>query len=328
MLSEDQILQNGKTVIQDEAQDLINLASQLNNNFVKAVQLITHTKGRVIVIGIGKSGHIGAKISATLASTGTLSFFAHPAELLHGDLGMITSDDICLLISNSGETSEITNIIPHLIKRDIQIISITSNSESTLGKLSNITLNTHIAKEAGYLNLAPTSSTTVTLTLGDALALVIMECKQFSRQDFAQFHPGGSLGWKLRKLEDIVNLNRSLPFINIQNTYIDLLQIIAEYNMGFAYVINTDNTDKQPQLMHIITDGDLRRFQMQYKESIFNATVKSLIQNKSKPQVLTGKALAFEAYHLMQEHQISNLCIVNNIEENFITGAITLQELL
>jgi len=242
-----------KRVFDIEIESLKEVANSIGDDFTAAVDAILESKGKLIVAGVGKSGLIGRKIAATLASTGTPSFFLHPGEAFHGDLGMVEHDDLVILISYSGETDEILKIIPFLKWNNNQIISITGNPNSTIAKNSDYHLNVCITREACPLELAPTSSTTVTLVMGDALAIALMEARQFQHEDFARFHPGGSLGRKLLvKVKDLMR-KESLPFINKNASFTEMLLCMSEGKLGMVIVGTADRVEG------IVTDGDLRR---------------------------------------------------------------------
>ncbi len=314
------LLEEGKRVIQIEAQALTNMAEGLDENFLKAIELINSIKGRVVVTGMGKSGHIAGKIAATLASTGTPSFFVHPAELAHGDFGMLVEDDIVIAISNSGETSEVTSILVPIKRRGLKLIGITSNPASTLAEYSDVTLNLGIREEACPLNLAPTSSTTATLALGDALAVALMKSKNFTREDFAQFHPGGALGRSLIKVADVMRQgNEHIPQVQAEASYVEVLEEISNKKLGFTCVI-----DASAKLIGMITDGDLRRAQLKYSVESLNKKAHEIMN--PNPRVISEKALASEALRIMEEFRISDLVIVS--AEQTPIGVIDLKDLL
>ncbi len=314
-------LQIARDVITTEAEVLKNMALNLDENFNRAIKIILNTKGRLVITGMGKSGHIANKIAATFSSTGTPSFAVHPAELIHGDLGMITNDDSCIVISNSGETKEISQVLPHLSRRNIKIIGITSVKGSTLDKLSDTTILLYVNKEACPLNLAPTSSTTATLALGDALAVALMKHKNFTRNDFAEFHPGGSLGQHLLKVSDIMKMNEhAIPMVKDSVSYEELIKEINDKGLGFVCLINSEN-----KLNTVISDGDLRRALVKYGPKVFN--MKALeIKNSMEPKVISEDATAFEGFERMKEYKISKLVIID--QEKNIKGILDLQDLL
>ncbi|TKX32192.1 KpsF/GutQ family sugar-phosphate isomerase [Campylobacter aviculae] len=290
-----------KEVFKIEAESISNLASHLDENFNQAVELIFHTKGRCIVSGMGKSGHIGAKIAATLASTGTPSFFIHPGEALHGDLGMMTPEDVLIAISNSGETEELLKIIPVIKRRKITLIAMTGNLNSTLAKQADICLDISVKKEACPLKLAPMSSTTATLVMGDALAAALMKIRNFKPDDFALFHPGGSLGRKLlTKVKDLM-VSKNLPIVHPQTEFNDLVDIMTSGKLGLCVVIENE------KLIGIITDGDLRRALKANDKPRFDFKAEEIMSND--PKVIDADAMASEAEELMLKHKIKEIVV-------------------
>lgn len=319
------ILEQAHKVFDIEVNALNHLRAILSNDFIQAVELISQipVQGRLIVIGIGKSGHIGAKIAATIASTGTPAFFLHPSELSHGDLGMITDADVCLAISNSGETQELIQVVPHLNKRNIPIICITSRPNSTLARFSAVCLNIDVQEEACIHNLAPTSSTTATLVLGDALAVTVMEQKNFTAKDFSELHPGGSLGKKFITVGNLMISDiESIPIVKTDCDYFGLVKEMDAKQLGFTCVV-----DSNGQLMSVITDGDLRRFSIQHKELLFEKTAGELIDSKAPYQYAHTGDLAIEAVERMKKSKILCLPILSEDNHSFI-GVITLQAIL
>ncbi|HEY9885810.1 MAG TPA: KpsF/GutQ family sugar-phosphate isomerase [Vampirovibrionales bacterium] len=319
-LSPQETLKVAQNVINLEAKALNHLSDSLDQNFLDAVDLILNTKGRVVVTGMGKSGHVASKIAATLASTGTTAFFVHPAELLHGDFGMIVDEDIVIGISNSGETSEVTNILVPLKRRALQLIAITSNPSSTLGRYADITLNLGVEEEACPLKLAPTTSTTATLALGDALAVSLMEKRGFSKEDFAKFHPGGSLGRQLLQVKDVMrSAIEDIPIVYFKASLSNVLQEIEDKKLGFTCIVG-----ESEELVGLITDGDLRRAQMKYPNEFMHKKPFELMTEN--PQAIDKEALAYEALKIMEEKRISDLIIVS--EQNKPIGIIDLKDLL
>jgi len=313
------IKQSALRVLEIEQRAIAQLAQYIDDAFVHACELILPCKGKVIVCGMGKSGHIGHKISATLASTGTPAFFMHPAEANHGDLGMLTEQDILLAISNSGETSELLALIPVVKRMGVPIIAMTSNAQSTLGKYADINLCIKVEQEACSLGLAPTSSTTATLVMGDALAVALLDARGFTSEDFALSHPGGSLGRKLLlKLEDVMVKEPSLPLVARQQTLGEVLLVISQKALGMAGVI-----DDNGKLLGIFTDGDLRRV-LDDRIDIH----KTQIQQIMTPNSITAKPemLAAEVLLLMQKHKISSLFVTDTNGKPI--GAINMQLLL
>ncbi len=306
-------LEIAKEVFEKEAQAILDLATNLDENFNQAVNLMLNTKGRCIVSGMGKSGHIGAKIAATLASTGTPSFFIHPGEALHGDLGMLTSEDVLIAISNSGETEEILKIIPAIKKREIPLIVMCGKKNSTLVKQGDIFLNIAVEKEACPLQLAPMSSTTATLVMGDALAAALMKVRNFKPDDFALFHPGGSLGRKLlTKVKDLM-VSSNLPIVHPDTEFNDLVDVMTSGKLGLCVVLENE------KLVGIITDGDLRRALKASDKPRFDFKAKEIMS--INPKVVDADAMASEAEEIMLKHKIKEIVVS---KENKIIGIIQL----
>jgi arabinose-5-phosphate isomerase len=319
MIKQSAVKQSALRVLEIEQRAIAQLAQYIDDAFVQACQLILPCKGKVIVCGMGKSGHVGHKISATLASTGTPAFFMHPAEANHGDLGMLTEQDILLAISNSGETAELLALIPVVKRMGVPIIAMTSNSQSALGKYADVNICIKVEQEACSLGLAPTSSTTATLVMGDALAVALLDARGFTSEDFALSHPGGSLGRKLLlKLEDVMVKGQSLPLVSGQQTLSEVLLVISQKALGMAGVI-----DNQGKLLGIFTDGDLRRV-LDDRIDIH----KTKIQQIMTPNSITAKPemLAAEVLTLMQKHKISSLFVTDTNGKPI--GAINMQLLL
>ncbi len=294
-------LEIAKEVFEKEAQTILDLATNLDENFNQAVNLMLNTKGRCIVSGMGKSGHIGAKIAATLASTGTPSFFIHPGEALHGDLGMLTSEDVLIAISNSGETEEILKIIPAIKKREIPLIVMCGKKNSTLVKQGDIFLNIAVEKEACPLQLAPMSSTTATLVMGDALAAALMKVRNFKPDDFALFHPGGSLGRKLlTKVKDLM-VSSNLPIVHPDTEFNDLVDVMTSGKLGLCVVLENE------KLVGIITDGDLRRALKASDKPRFDFKAKEIMS--INPKVVDADAMASEAEGIMLKHKIKEIIV-------------------
>ncbi|EOH6667440.1 SIS domain-containing protein [Campylobacter jejuni] len=294
-------LEIAKEVFEKEAQAILDLATNLDENFNQAVNLMLNTKGRCIVSGMGKSGHIGAKIAATLASTGTPSFFIHPGEALHGDLGMLTPEDVLIAISNSGETEEILKIIPAIKKRKIPLIVMCGKKNSTLVKQGDIFLNIAVEKEACPLQLAPMSSTTATLVMGDALAAALMKVRNFKPDDFALFHPGGSLGRKLlTKVKDLM-VSSNLPIVHPDTEFNDLVDVMTSGKLGLCVVLENE------KLVGIITDGDLRRALKASDKPRFDFKAKEIMS--INPKVVDADAMASEAEGIMLKHKIKEIIV-------------------
>jgi arabinose-5-phosphate isomerase len=295
-------LKNARKVLEMEADGLRALAMTLGEAFVQALDLFSDVSGRVVVSGMGKSGHIGHKIAATLASTGTPAFFVHPGEASHGDLGMITHDDAVLALSNSGETNELADLVAHCKRFDIPLISITSRANSALSRAATASLVLPDSPEACPMGLAPTTSTTLTLALGDALAVALLERKGFSSADFHVLHPGGKLGRKLLKVSDLMHSGDELPSVTEDMNMSDVILEITAKRFGCAAVV-TDNH----QLQGVITDGDLRRHM---DKDILNRTAASVMTTTAK--TIGPDALASEAVALMNNNAITSLFVVND----------------
>lgn len=299
------IIKNGKQTFEIEIDAMKKAMNSLGDSFAEAVQIILGCKGRVVVIGMGKSGLIGKKIAATLASTGTPAFFMHPAEGMHGDLGMLVKGDVIIGISNSGETEEMKVLLPLIKRLGSKLIAIVGKKDSTLGRESDCILDASIEKEACPLNLAPTASTTVALALGDALAVALVECRGFKAEDFAMFHPSGSLGKRLlTTVSDLMHVGNEVPIIYETDTAEKAVQEINEKRFGCTAIIN----DKQ-ELTGIITDGDLRRSLAKYN-TINNLTAKDIMTYN--PKMIKKHELAAKALHIMEEYKISSLFIIDD----------------
>ncbi|MDG3084766.1 arabinose-5-phosphate isomerase KdsD [Vibrio hannami] len=305
-------------VLNIEIKGLQQLSQYINQSFVDACELILNNKGKVIVMGMGKSGHIGKKIAATLASTGTSSFFVHPGEASHGDLGMIEPGDIVIAISNSGESSEILGLYPVLKRLNIKIISMTGKPMSSMAKLSDIHLQITVPEEACFLGLAPTASTTATLVMGDALAVSLMKARGFTSDDFALSHPGGALGRKLLlKLNDIMHSGDALPKVTPDASIKDALLEISKKGLGMTAIV-----DDEDAVIGIFTDGDLRR--MLDKQVDIHETAISEVMTHG-PKVASPNLLAVEGVNLMQEKSITALLLCENDK---LVGAVHMHDLL
>ena len=308
-----------KNVINIEQQSIIELLQYIDDSFELACQLMFNCQGRVIVIGMGKSGHIGGKIAATLASTGTPAFFVHPGEASHGDLGMITKDDVVLTISNSGETSEVLAIIPVIKRIGSKLISMTGNTESTLAKLADTHVCIKVSTEACPLGLAPTSSTTATLVMGDAIAVALLNARGFTADDFALSHPGGSLGKRLLlRLSDIMHQGDRLPVVKESALIKDALVEMSLKGLGMTAVVNNNN-----QLIGLFTDGDLRRI-LDLKIDIHQDNI-ATVMTKS-PTVAQADMLAAQALNIMEDKKINGLIIVDQTQAPI--GAMNMHDLL
>ena len=304
-------------VFEIESKEVANLSKRLTDDFEKAINAILQSSGKLIVSGMGKSGIIGKKIAATLASTGTPSFFLHPGEAYHGDLGMIEENDIVLLISNSGETDEVLKLIPFLKHQKNCTISMSCSDDSTLAKNTNYHLNIAVDKEACPLFLAPTSSTTATLVMGDALAVTLMKLRDFKEENFAKFHPGGSLGRRLLTTVGDVMKNKNLPIISSQATIKEVIQRISEGLLGLVVIIDNN------KIMGIITDGDIRRTMESREKDFFNLKAEDLMSNH--PKLIYESDKLISASNIMSQHKINSLLVVN--ESNDLVGVVQVYDL-
>ena len=308
-----------KQALELEADALHAMSERLSPAFTQVVQRILQTPGRVVVMGMGKSGHIGRKIAATLASTGTPSFFVHPAEASHGDIGMLTRNDLVLALSNSGETDELTVLLPIIKRQGIALAALTGNPQSTLARHANWVLDTHVEREACPLNLAPTASTTAQLAMGDALAVALLDARGFEAKDFALSHPGGSLGRKLlTHVRDVMRTGDSLPIVSPDTGFVELMHEMSRKSMGCAAVVGSDQ-----KLQGIFTDGDLRRV----------VETGTDLRQRSASDVmhpvlysLPTTALAVDAAHLMEEHGITVVLAVD--EQQHLLGAVHIRDLM
>ncbi len=295
--------------IKDEAQAVLGLIPHIDENFDRAVELIMSCQGKVIVTGVGKSGHIGAKIAATLASTGTPSFFINPLDVYHGDLGVMSKGDVVLAISNSGQTDELLRFIPMVLHMEIPIIGMSGNPQSLLAKYSTCHLNINVTKEACPLNLAPTSSTTATLAMGDALAVALMEERHFMPQDFAQFHPGGELGKRLLTTAQDVMLTEHLPILSSDMHLGDAIILVSKGKLGLGVAM------KDNKIEGLITDGDIRRAMEKWQAEFFNRTVGDIMTRT--PKTVTPRTKISEVQKVMNKHKIHNVLVVDE-DENLL----------
>jgi len=308
-----------KEVLRIEADAVRQLISRLDENFDRAVEAIYRTTGRVVIMGMGKPGIVGQKISATFASTGTPSLFLHPAEAVHGDLGNVTKEDIVVAISNSGETEEVLRVLPLIKKIGARLIALTGNTKSTLAKHSDIILYVGVKKEACPMGLAPTASTTATLAMGDALAVALIKRRGFKESDYAFFHPGGSLGKRLiLKVEDIMRKGIENPIVDEDALVKDVLVKITSVRAGSASVV-----DKKRQLLGIFTDGDLRRH-LESDQNIALRKIKDVMTRS--PKTITKEKLAAEALRILKENRIDEIPVVD--DKNRPIGLIDVQDLL
>jgi len=317
-LDKDRILNRGRAVLETEASAIAALIPRLGTTFVGACQAILACKGRVVVMGMGKSGHIGSKLAATFASTGTPAFFVHPGEASHGDIGMITPQDAVIAISYSGETDELTIILPVIKRINVPLIALTSRADSTLGRAATITLDISVANEACPLNLAPTASTTATLALSDALAVAVLEARGFTEEDFARSHPAGSLGRRLLLyVEDVMHSGDALPLVTPDTLLREGLKEMTRKRLGMTTIV-----DEQNHLLGVFTDGDLRRTLDKHID--LHATLMGEVMT-ANPKVATPRMLAASAVHLMEKHKITVLPVVN--DEHVVIGALNVHDL-
>ena len=319
-LNPDIIAASARDVIATEAAAIAALESRISTEFVEACRLILACKGRVVVSGMGKSGHIARKIAATLASTGTPAFFVHPGEASHGDLGMIMPQDVVLALSYSGETDELLLILPVIKRQGIPLIVITGKAESSLARLANVCLDGSISCEACPLGLAPTTSTTVALVLGDALAIALLEARGFTSDDFARSHPAGALGRRLLlRISDVMHTGEDIPCITPDATLADALMEMTRKRLGMTAVV-----DAQRHLLGVFTDGDLRRALDDQDVNLRGVPVAELMT--LGPKTINADKLAAEAAQLMEKHQIHALLVVD--EEQHVVGALNIHDLL
>lgn len=313
------LIQSAQRTIRFELEAVEGLLAHIDADFVKACELILASKGRVVVVGMGKSGHIGNKIAATLASTGTPAFFVHPAEASHGDMGMITRDDVILALSNSGSTAEIVTLLPLIKRLGIQLISLTGNPDSALAKAAEVNLDARVAQEACPLNLAPTSSTTAALVLGDALAIALLEARGFTAEDFAFSHPGGALGRRLLlKVENVMHAGEELPQVQRGTLLKDALLEMSRKGLGMTVVLEADG-----RLAGIFTDGDLRR-SLDRNIDVHTTLIEEVMTAHGK--TARAEMLAAEALKIMEDHKISALVVIDKDERP--VGALNMHDLL
>lgn len=307
-----------RKVLRIEAEAVMGLLERLDGDFDRAVDLLYSCKGRVVVTGIGKSGIIGKKIAATLTSTGTPALFLHPAEGVHGDLGIVRRGDAVIAISYSGETEELTRILPLLKRLEVQVIAMTGGRDSTLAKYSDVMLDVSVKEEACPLGLAPTASTTATLAMGDALAVALLEQRGFQAEDFAFNHPSGSLGRRLLRVKDLMHAGDSLPVVKVSQPVKEVLFEITAKRLGMTTVI-----DEQGKMAGIITDGDLRRA-LERSVNLLESTAEEIMTRS--PRQISADALAAEAVAIMEDHSITSLVIVGS--DGRPEGVVHLHDLL
>lgn len=317
-LKSDELLALARQVLDIESRAVDQLKSRLDRSFANACNLCLATSGRVVVTGMGKSGHICKKIAATLASTGTPSFFVHPAEASHGDLGMITPNDLLLAVSYSGETEEVLTILPLVKRIGAKLISITGKPQSTLAKAADVHLDISVDEEACPLNLAPTASTTATLAMGDALAVALLQNRNFTAEDFALSHPSGSLGKRLiLRVADVMHIGNEIPSVDANVQLSDGLMEMTQKNLGMTAIVDNDN-----RLLGIFTDGDLRRA-LDAGIDIRKIKIESIMHRDCK--VTSPDILAAEAVHIMEKYKITGLLVTD--DENHLIGALNIHDL-
>jgi len=317
--SDENFCKLGRAVLQIEADAVNALLSRIDHHFAKACRLLLASEGRIVVLGMGKSGHISNKIAATLASTGSPAFFVHPGEASHGDLGMITTKDVVLALSNSGETEEILTILPMLKRMNIPLIALTGNSNSTLAKSANVHLDVSVAQEACPLGLAPTASTTAALAMGDALAVALLEARGFTAEDFALAHPRGSLGRRLLlRVDDVMRTENAIPCVHLGTKLAAALVEMSQKGMGITTVLNSQN-----QLMGVFSDGDLRRA-IDQGVDIHTTDIEQVMTPRSK--TIAAGLLAAEALGIMETHKITCLFVID--DNNVPIGALHMHDLL
>jgi arabinose-5-phosphate isomerase len=313
------LLQLAHDTLDIEANALLGLQKKLSSSFVQAVRAVLKVRGRVVIMGMGKSGHVGRKIAATLASTGTPAMFVHPAEASHGDLGMVKEIDLVLAISNSGESDELAAILPVLKRQGVPLVAMTGGAQSTLAQHADIVLDSSVDKEACPLNLAPTASTTAQMALGDALAVALLDARGFKAEDFARSHPGGSLGRRLlTHVADVMRKDDAVPRVLPTDTFSALMREMSDKGLGASAIVND-----QGQVLGIFTDGDLRRL-IEKGVDMRNLSAQEVM--KANPRTLRVDALAAEAAEMMETHRITSLLVVD--AQGMLCGAINSNDLM
>lgn len=309
-----------KTVFQIEADSILKLKDRINENLEKAISIIISSKGRVIVTGMGKSGHIGRKIAATLSSTGTPAYYLHPAESTHGDSGIITRDDIVIAISNSGETTELLNLLPLIKRFEVPLIVFAGNKNSTLGKSADIYFDVSVEKEACPLGKAPTASTTATLAMGDALAICLLQKRGFSEKDFLLYHPSGTLGKGILYIvNDLMLKDKAmLPIAHEDDTFLETVDLISKKKLGCALIVDSDN-----KLTGLLTDGDIRRILLRYPDV---SVLKNKLVMTKNPKTILASDMAAKALAYMEKYSITSLAVCDN--NNCPIGIIHIHDLL
>jgi arabinose-5-phosphate isomerase len=313
----EQIVKLAQQVLNIEAEEILKASKSISNNFTQVVNEIFESRGRIVVSGMGKSGHIARKIASTFASTGTPAFFMHPGEASHGDLGMIMKEDIVIFFSNSGQSDELISILPTIKRIGAKIISISGNPNSDLAKQSNIHISAAVTKEACPLGLAPTASSTVSLALGDAIALCVLDLREFTAEDFAKSHPGGNLGNNiLIKVKDIMRIGQKIPSINMKSSLKHAIKEISNKKVGFTAIVDNEN-----KLMGILTDGDLRRALLN-KRNIDSSIEECMTKN---PITLNGSEMAVEAVNIMEKFKVN--CFLITDDNKKVIGMLNINDL-
>ena len=318
-IDSEKIVQTGREVLAIESAAIEVIGKRIGKEFVSACELCLNCKGRIVVLGMGKSGHVASKIAATLASTGSPAFFVHPGEASHGDLGMIIGDDVVIALSNSGETQEVVSLMPLIKRLGIPLITITGNPDSTLSQSADVNLDVSVDKEACPLNLAPTASTSSALAMGDALAIALLETRGFTSEDFARSHPGGSLGRRLLlRVEDIMHSGEKLPRVTADTTLSEALLEMSRKGMGLTAIVDDAN-----KVLGVFTDGDLRRA-IDRKIDIHGTSIRDVMTANCR--TATIDMLAGEVLNVMEQQRINGLLIVDS--ENMLVGVINMHDLL
>ncbi len=321
MTDPSQMIARGRRVLATEAAAVAALEGRLDEAFARACALLLACEGRIVVTGMGKSGHVGCKIAATLASTGSPAFFLHPAEAIHGDLGMITARDAVLALSNSGETTELLTILPVIKRLDVPLVALTGNGDSTLSRYATVTLDVSVPEEACPLNLAPTASTTAALAMGDALAIAVLEARGFTEEDFARSHPGGSLGRRLLlHVEDVMRKGADLPRVGPDTRLSEGLLEMSRKGLGMTTIIDADD-----HVLGVFTDGDLRRA-LDREVDVHRTRMREVMTAGGR--VAQPRMLAAEAVHLMETYRITSLPVVSDDGERRLVGALNVHDLL
>jgi arabinose-5-phosphate isomerase len=316
----DALVAAGRRALEIEERAIAALKPRLDASFARACQICLACRGRVIVTGMGKSGHVAGKIAATLASTGTPSFFMHAAEASHGDIGMITREDVLLAVSNSGETAEVLLMIPHVSRLGVPLIAVTGNPKSNLARAASVHLDVSVAEEACPLNLAPTASTTATLAIGDALAVAMLEARGFTPQDFARSHPGGTLGRKLLlHVSDVMRTGDALPVVAPDAPLAEGLMVMSKKGLGMCVIVEGG------RMLGVFTDGDLRRA-LDGHADVRRTTMREIMTSPGKS--VTAHELAAEAAHLMEKHRITALPVIDGSGSGALVGALNVHDLL